>query len=230
MPKAGCISGTRRSNRLRAILLIVLAVSPVVCLDVPCAGQAAHKVTAVRFWSAGDTTRVAVEVSGEFKYKSDNLDTPPRLFFDVQGAKPSMAQKTIPVGDHLLKQIRIAETQPGTTRIVLDLEQNADFTASQLSNPERLIVEIRAKGTKPSTTAAAATEEPAKPLPSPQAPAEPKAETKIVAKTLPSPAMLTPVSRPMAAPIAAPPRWRLPASPICRSLSRRRAIPTGNAP
>jgi len=196
MPKAGCISGTRRNNRLRAILLIVLAVLPGVCL-----GQSARRVTAVRFWSAGDTTRVAVEVSGEFKYKSDNLETPPRLFFDVQDARPSMAQKTIPVGDHLLKQIRIAETQPGTTRIVLDLEQNADFTASQLSNPERLMIELRAKGAKTSTTTAI--EEPAKPLPAPQ----PQAEPKVVAKTLPSPAMLTPVSRPVpASPAVTAPR------------------------
>jgi N-acetylmuramoyl-L-alanine amidase len=205
MPKAGCISGTRRSNRLRAILLNILTVAPLVCLDVACFGQAARKVTAVRFWSAGDTTRVAVEVSGEFKYKSDNLETPPRLFFDVQDARPSMAQKTIPVGDHLLKQIRIAETQPGTTRIVLDLEQNADFTASQLSNPERLMIELRAKGAK--TAPAAAIEEPAKPLPPPQTPAEPQAERKVIAKTLPSPAMLTPVSRPApASPTVAAPR------------------------
>src|SRR5579872_3793266 len=210
MPKVGCISGTRRSNRLRAILLNVLSVVPVVCLNPPCSGQAARRVTAVRFWSAGDSTRVAVEVSGEFKYKSDNLEAPPRLFFDVQGAKPSMAQKTIPVGDHLLRQIRIAETQPGTTRIVLDLEQNADFNASQLSNPERLIVEIRPKGTKPLTTATDAIEEPARPLPSSPAPPEPKAEPKLVAKTLPSPAMLTPVSRPMAASVPASPAVTVP--------------------
>jgi N-acetylmuramoyl-L-alanine amidase len=199
MPKAGCTLGTRRSNRLRAILLIVPAVSPVVCL-----GQAAHKVTAVRFWSAGDTTRVAVEVSAEFKYKSDNLESPPRLFFDVQDARPSMAQKTIPVGDHLLKQIRIAETQPGTTRIVLDLEQNADFTASQLSNPERLMIELHAKGAKTSTPAAITpVEESAKPSPVPQ----PQAEPRVVAKTLPSPAVLTPVSRPVpASPAVVTPR------------------------
>ena len=30
----------------------------------------------------------------------------------------------IPVGDALLKQIRMAETQPGVTRVVLDLEQH----------------------------------------------------------------------------------------------------------
>jgi N-acetylmuramoyl-L-alanine amidase len=199
MPKVGCILGTRSSNRLRAILLTFFAVTLGVC-----SGQASNRVTAVRFWSTGDATRVAVEVSGEFKYKSDNLDNPPRLFFDVQGSRPGMAQKTIAVGDHLLKQIRIAETQPGTTRIVLDLEQGADFTASQLSNPERLMVELHAKGTKTSavtaavTTAATAIVEPAKPLPDPIL-----AEPPIAAKTLPSPAVLTAVSRPVAIPTPA---------------------------
>jgi N-acetylmuramoyl-L-alanine amidase len=190
MPKVGCISGPRSSNRLRAILFIVLAVAPVVCL-----GQASNKVTAVRFWSTGDSTRIAVEVSGEFKYKFDNLETPPRLFFDVQGSRPSMAQKTIAVGDHLLKQIRIAETQPGTTRIVLDLEQAADFTASQLSNPERLMVELHAKGTKAAASTPPAVADP---------PQTPKASTEVpvVAKTLPTPALLTPVSRPVAGPPA----------------------------
>jgi N-acetylmuramoyl-L-alanine amidase len=225
MPKAGCISGIRRSNRLRAILLVVLAVVPVVCLDVPCSGQTTRKVTAVRFWSAGDTTRVAVEVSGEFKYKSDSLDTPPRLFFDVQGTKPSMAQKTIPVGDHLLKQIRVAETQPGTTRIVLDLEQNAEFTASQLSNPERLMIELRVKHAKAPATVAI---EPVEPAPAQKLPAEsqavpqpePKPEPKIVAKTLPTPAMLTPVSRPIAVSAAV----SAPASPAV-ALPRKPDVP-----
>jgi N-acetylmuramoyl-L-alanine amidase len=199
MPKVGCILGTRSSNRLRAILLTFFAVTLGVC-----SGQASNRVTAVRFWSTGDATRVAVEVSGEFKYKSDNLDNPPRLFFDVQGSRPGMAQKTIAVGDHLLKQIRIAETQPGTTRIVLDLEQGADFTASQLSNPERLMVELHAKATKTSAvtaavaTAATAIVEPAKPLLGPIL-----AEPPIAAKTLPSPAVLTAVSRPVAIPTPA---------------------------
>src|SRR6266566_4007436 len=104
MLKAGCISGRHSTNRLRAILLSWLAVTPAVCLtalslDVPCLAQsAATKVTAVRFWSTGETTRVAVEVSAEFKYKSDRLENPPRLFFDLQGARPVMAQKTIQVG------------------------------------------------------------------------------------------------------------------------------------
>jgi len=110
----------------------------------------ASKVSAVRFWSLGDLTRVAIDVSADFKYKSDRLTNPDRLFFDIEGAKPEMIEKglrTIPVGDGILKQIRIAETQPGVTRVVLDLEQHVEFTASQLTSPDRLMIELRGKGT-----------------------------------------------------------------------------------
>jgi N-acetylmuramoyl-L-alanine amidase len=106
------------------------------------------KVTSVRFWSLGETTRVAIEVSSEFKYKFERLTNPDRLFFDIQGAKPEIADKrmhVIAVGDALLKQIRIAETQPGVTRVVLDLAQSAEFTASQLSGPDRLMIEVHLK-------------------------------------------------------------------------------------
>jgi N-acetylmuramoyl-L-alanine amidase len=149
MPKAGCTSGRHSTNRLVAISLNLIALTALVC-----SGQSApaNRVTAVRFWSTGDSTRVAVEVSAEFKYKTDRLESPPRLFFDIQGSRPGLAQRTIPVGDNRLKQIRIAETQPGVTRIVLDLEQESEVTASQLSNPERLMIEIRPQGAKTSSS------------------------------------------------------------------------------
>src|ERR1700730_17622266 len=122
---AGCIS--KRRNRAVGFLLAAAAL---------CSGASApSKVTAVRFWSLGDVTRVAIEVSSEFHYRSDRLSNPDRLFFDIQGAKPQMVNKgmhVVNVGDPLLKQIRVAETQPGVTRIVLDLEQACEFTASQL--------------------------------------------------------------------------------------------------
>jgi N-acetylmuramoyl-L-alanine amidase len=109
----------------------------------------ANKVSAVRFWSLGDLTRVAIDVSAEFKFKSERLTNPDRLFFDIEGATPEMMAKglhTIPVGDGILKQIRIAETQPGVTRIVLDLEPHVEFTSSQLSSPDRLMIELRGNG------------------------------------------------------------------------------------
>jgi N-acetylmuramoyl-L-alanine amidase len=110
------------------------------------------EVKAVRFWSLGETTRVAIEVSGEFQYRHDRLLNPDRIYFDILGAKPGFIKRAtvhvIPVGDRLLKQIRVSETQPGVTRVVLDLEGTADFSAAQLANPDRLMVELRPRGSQ----------------------------------------------------------------------------------
>ncbi len=136
---AGCIS----ERRSKSGLLTGLFAGAVLCC-----GAQGSKVTAVRFWSLGDVTRVAIEVTSDFRYKSDRLAGPDRLFFDIEGARPEMVDKgmhVIAVGDALLKQIRVAETQPGVTRVVLDLEQHAEFTASQLSGPNRLMIELRLK-------------------------------------------------------------------------------------
>ncbi len=106
------------------------------------------KVTAVRFWSLGDVTRIAIEVSSDFTFKYSQLTGPERMFFDIHGARPQIASKgihTIAVGDALVQQIRVAETQPDVTRVVIDLLQVASVTTSQLSNPNRLVLELRSK-------------------------------------------------------------------------------------
>ena len=59
---AGYISRPR-SNALLAGALVAGSVAA--------AGATTSKVTAVRFWSRGDVTRVAVEVSSEFRYRSE---------------------------------------------------------------------------------------------------------------------------------------------------------------
>ena len=104
-------------------------------------------VTAVRHWSMGDVTRIVVESTGEFRFKSDRLHNPERLFFDLLGTRPQLrgggANRTITVGDSLIRQIRVAETQRGVTRVVFDLEANVEFSTSQLANPDRLVIELR---------------------------------------------------------------------------------------
>jgi N-acetylmuramoyl-L-alanine amidase len=125
-----------------------------VCLAASAAGPASAKVKNVRFWSLGDVTRVAIEVSADFKYRQDRLPDPDRIFFDIPARPETTDRKilVIPVGDSLLKQIRVAETQPGVTRVVLDVEAHdppVQFTASQLSSPSRLIVELRLKAAPP---------------------------------------------------------------------------------
>ena len=108
-----------------------------------------HHVKAVRFWTLGDVTRIAIETDGSFQVRSDRLEDPDRLFFDLVGTQPSLGEKNmtvIPVSDHLVRQIRVAETQRNVTRVVLDMEGPAVATTSRLDNPNRLIIELRAPG------------------------------------------------------------------------------------
>ncbi len=126
---------------------IALVAASAFSLQDPGAGPRA--VTAVRYWPLGETTRIAVEVTGQFQYRHGQLSNPERLYFDILGARPSLGGErihTIAAGDGLLKQIRVSETQPGITRVVLDLETPVDFVAAQLANPDRLVVELRRKG------------------------------------------------------------------------------------
>jgi N-acetylmuramoyl-L-alanine amidase len=114
-----------------------------------------HHVTAVRFWSLSGVTRIAIEADGDFQVKSDRLTDPDRLFFDLMGTRPDLGHKpmtVIPVSDRLVRQIRVAEPQHNVTRVVLDLETAVESTISRLSNPTRLIVEVRASGSAAPTT------------------------------------------------------------------------------
>ena len=111
---------------------------------------APHSVTAIRSWSLGDVTRVAIEVSGEFEFRTDRLHNPERVYFDILDARPRIENKRIfskDLGDKLLLRVRAAETTPGVTRVVLDLAGALDVSTSQLSSPNRLMIELRpAKG------------------------------------------------------------------------------------
>jgi N-acetylmuramoyl-L-alanine amidase len=120
-------------------------------------------IEAIRFWSFGDVTRVAIQTKGAYKLTSEQIENPFRLYFDLTGLRPFSAHhhgiETIQVGDRCLKQIRIAEVSPGRTRVVFDLEGPVRVVSSELVNPSRLIVELRPRETNvpaiPQTTSAA---------------------------------------------------------------------------
>jgi N-acetylmuramoyl-L-alanine amidase len=107
---------------------------------------ASREVTAVRYWSLADTTRVAIRITGDVRYRSNHVGNPNRIFVDFVGARPHIKGRrsfSTEVDDKLLKGIRVAESSPGVTRVVLDLESAADYAVSRLHNPSRLIIELR---------------------------------------------------------------------------------------
>jgi N-acetylmuramoyl-L-alanine amidase len=154
-----------------------MRLSVALCVSIPMlmaqTERPAGSVTAVRHWRLQDVTRVVIEVSREFQFRSDRLQDPERVYFDILNSRPRIESRRFyseAVEDELLKKIRVAETAPGTTRIVLELGSDVEATTSQLTNPDRLIIELR----HPNVTAIPA----ARPaLPPSAAPAEPPSAT-----------------------------------------------------
>ncbi len=119
-------------------------------------------VTAVRHWSLSEVTRVAIEISGEFQFRTDHLHNPERVYFDILNSRPRIAARpgySETLEDRRVKRIRVAETVPGVTRVVLDLVEGVAVSSSQLANPQRLVVEVRSAASNadaPQPAAAAA--------------------------------------------------------------------------
>ena len=135
--------------RLPRRIVSSLPLALVLALGSASAQSAIPRVASIRYWAFGDVTRIAIETEGEYRYTSDQLENPFRLYFDFNGLQPPPAKhrgiETIHVGDGRVKQIRIAEVNPHTTRVVFDLVNPVDVVASQLVNPDRLMIEIRPK-------------------------------------------------------------------------------------
>jgi N-acetylmuramoyl-L-alanine amidase len=105
------------------------------------------RVTAIRHWSTPDYTRVAIDVEGEVKYGSQRIAHPDRIFFDLRDTKlaSTLVGKSFDVDDGFLKKIRVAQFQPGRTRVVLEVDDLSDYEAFLLPNPYRLIIDIHGK-------------------------------------------------------------------------------------
>src|SRR5947209_19408834 len=89
------------------------------CSLPPAQSFSSPRVQAIRYWSFGNVTRVAIQTDGGYRLKSDQIQSPPRLYFDLDGLRPPTAARrgfeTIQVGDQLVKQIRVAQIGTITT-------------------------------------------------------------------------------------------------------------------
>lgn len=174
-------------------------------------------ITSVRHWSLDAATRVAIEISEEAKYRVEALQNPDRLYIDVDNAECRINGKrfaAFPVEDHLVRQLRLAQSQPRVVRIVLDLAAPVDYEISHLTAPHRLMIEVRAK--RANTSLAGATQT------APPSTKAPAAETA-AGKPGVTPAAKTSPVRPSAT--EAPARTETPAPlPAKRNLDGSRSL------
>ncbi|HVR71335.1 MAG TPA: N-acetylmuramoyl-L-alanine amidase [Vicinamibacteria bacterium] len=103
------------------------------------------RVFNVRFWSGKSSTRVVLDVERQVALRYDRISQPERLWVDLQRTRlhPNLTDRSFPVGDGLLRQIRIAQNRDDVVRIVLDFKEVRDHSVFYLDNPTRVVIDVR---------------------------------------------------------------------------------------
>ncbi|MGZ4871484.1 MAG: N-acetylmuramoyl-L-alanine amidase [Candidatus Angelobacter sp.] len=105
------------------------------------------RLTGIRHWSTGDYTRIAIDLEQEVKYQAGRVPHPDRIFFDLYGTKlaSDLVGKSFEVDAGFLHKIRVAQYKLNMARVVLDVDDVAEYSAFLLPNPYRLIIDIHGK-------------------------------------------------------------------------------------
>jgi N-acetylmuramoyl-L-alanine amidase len=108
------------------------------------------RVTGIRHWSTPDYTRVAIDLESGVTFTSQRIANPDRIYFDLRDTKlaSTLVGKSFDVDDGFLKKIRVAQFQPGRTRVVLEVDDLSDYDAFLLPDPYRLIIDIHGQNTQ----------------------------------------------------------------------------------
>ncbi len=102
----------------------------------------------MKHWSNPDYTRISLELDRDVTWETHELgkgsaDKPGRVYIDLNRARLGKGVKDITIGDGLLKGVRIGQYKPDMVRVVLDTENIRDYKVFPLSEPSRLVIDVR---------------------------------------------------------------------------------------
>ncbi|HCC55263.1 MAG TPA: N-acetylmuramoyl-L-alanine amidase [Desulfobulbaceae bacterium] len=112
-------------------------------------------VLPIRHWSSNRYTRLVIETSAPVTFKHQSLlgdeASQRRIYIDLQNSRLSPeAGKTAPIKDGLLRQVRNAQFDPKTVRIVLDTQSNiSDYKVFTLADPFRVVIDVMSNDAAP---------------------------------------------------------------------------------
>ncbi len=179
-------------------------------------------IRAVRRSALPDGVRVTVELDAEVAFRSERLEKPRRVFFDLKGTRavPALQDATVRFGDDLVREARLGRHPQNTTRIVFNMDGIDSYSTFTLYSPFRLVIDFKAAAPPVAITelepiALAARTEPMPPA---------------VAASLPAPS-LTPPAIPKPAPekLVDPPARPLASRPVVAASPIPPALPSANS-
>ena len=134
-----------RASRARLALLLALAAGLLGVNRPPGLGD----VVAVRHWSYPEYTRVVIELDRPVQTEVQRLaadpgaDRPQRLYLDLEGVWVGRSHsEPIPVGDGLLRAVRLGQNTLTRTRVVIDLQRYDRHRLITLTHPDRVVLDV----------------------------------------------------------------------------------------
>jgi N-acetylmuramoyl-L-alanine amidase len=107
------------------------------------------EVVGVRHWSGDKYTRIVIDLSGLSPYKVKTLPAnpaggkPPRVFVDLSNSRlKNETAGRVEVLDGLVSQVRAAQFDATTVRVVMDLKSSATHRVFPLLSPDRLVIDV----------------------------------------------------------------------------------------
>jgi len=102
----------------------------------------------IKHWSNPDYTRISLELDRDVTWESHELGKGSpgkqgRVYIDINHARLGRNVRDITIGDGLLKGARFGQYKADVVRVVLDTENIKDYKVFPLSEPTRLIIDVR---------------------------------------------------------------------------------------
>lgn len=102
----------------------------------------------IKHWSTPDYTRISLELDRDVTWEAHELGSSApgkssRIYIDLKRARLGKDVKDISIGDGFLKGARIGQYKAEVVRVVLDTENIKDYKIFPLSDPARLVIDVR---------------------------------------------------------------------------------------
>ena len=106
-------------------------------------------VRRIRAAPNGEATRITIDLEDSVQYTSNRLANPNRIFFDLQAARLTreVAHGNVHVDGGLVSAVRVGQNGADVVRVVLDVNEVKDYTASLANNPPQLLIDLYGNST-----------------------------------------------------------------------------------
>ncbi|RPJ77101.1 MAG: N-acetylmuramoyl-L-alanine amidase [Acidobacteria bacterium] len=142
---------------------------------VPGSNSSLLAVRQIRRTQNGDGVRITIVVEGEVNFRSERVENPPRVLFDLAGTRPgeTILQGTLSYPEGIVRYIRVGRQPNDVTRVVLDLTGAGRYSSFTLYDPYRIVIDCEAERPAPVPTQRIGEEALASPVPDPAPPRPP---------------------------------------------------------